>query len=223
MQSKSVAVFCSAQDEVSDYHKTTAEDLGRSLAEKGFCLVTGGSNTGLMKEVVDGYRKVKPKEDGIVNIKGVIPTVLRQYNIIHDEIDQFHWTDGMGKRLEVFHKISDSIVVLPGGFGTMHELLDFLVSNQFGISKEKIILYNADGFWDNFIAQLDKMVENKTLNPKHRALLNLTDNLNQIIDILGEGKVQEAGLNDRYWEKKLQAGAASAAPSSVTTDMIGPQ
>ncbi len=194
---KTVAVFCSADDKISQKYKNEARALGERLAETDSNLVTGGSKTGLMKEVVDGFLTKGEKE----RVTGVLPEVLKAHNVHHEGISQLHWVDGMHERLKTFHSLAQAIVVLPGGFGTMHEMLDFLVSNQFGITSQKIILLNTNGFWDFFLKQLEVMQEENILAVKHRNLLQVATSIDQAISLLGTQQVA-AGLSDKYWETK---------------------
>ena len=194
---KTVAVFCSADDKISQKYKDEANTLGERLAKTQCNLVTGGSKTGLMKEVVDGFLTKGAAE----RITGVLPKVLKEHNVHHEGIYQLNWVDGMHERLKTFHALAQAIVILPGGFGTMHELLDFLVSNQFGITSQKIILLNTNGFWDFFLKQLEVMQEENILAAKHRNLLQVATSIDQAISLLSIQQVT-AGLDDRFWEAK---------------------
>src|SRR5579871_4935985 len=113
-----VAIFCSADDKASESFKSLAHKLGQMLGERGFGLVTGGSKTGLMKAVIDGYAA---KASHLNTLYGVMPKVLQKYNVHHALIpfEQLIWVDSMHARLEQFHTLSDSIIILPGGFGTL--------------------------------------------------------------------------------------------------------
>lgn len=192
---KTVAVFCSADDKISQKYKDEAHALGARLAERDCNLVTGGSKTGLMKEVVDGFLTKGVAEQ----VTGVLPKVLKELNVHHEEIPILHWVDGMHERLKTFHSLAQAIIVLPGGFGTMHELLDFLVSNQFGITSQKIILLNTDGFWDFLLKQFEVMQESNILATKHRNLLQVATSIDHALSLLGTQQVT-AGLSDKYWE-----------------------
>lgn len=197
-----VAVFCSADDKVSDRYKQSAYELGKELGRKEYGLITGGSKTGLMKEIVDGYANTAADTK---QLYGVLPQVLAPYNVQHPTILKEHclWVETMYKRLERFHELSDVIVVLPGGFGTLHELMDFLVHNQFALDKKQVILINTDGYWDCLLAQFQRMIDEKLLAEKHRALLICVPSVAACIERLeGTGNVQgEQGLQSHYWQK----------------------
>lgn len=198
-----VAVFCSADDKASEQFKFVARKLGHKLGENEFGLVTGGSKTGLMKEIIDGYVQ---KASNLKNLYGVIPTVLKKYNIHHFAIpeNQLIWVEGMHSRLEQFHKLSDIIIILPGGFGTLHELMDFLVSKQFSLNNKQIILFNIDGYWNNLLKLFQTMQENNLLTPAHQNIFTVVNNeqecINKLINSVYLDK--ENRLDAFYWQKK---------------------
>lgn len=195
-----VAVFCSADDKVSAEYKRLAHDLGAQLGLHGLHLVTGGSNTGLMKEVVDGYVETGSEK----NIFGVLPESLKPYDVHHPSIpsSNLSWVSTIHVRLARFHELVQAVIALPGGFGTLHELLDFMVHKQFGLIQMPIILVNPDGFWDGLVSQFNHMKEQKLLSQKTLDGLDVVKSVQQCIDVvalLDYGEKQ--GLQDRYWEQ----------------------
>lgn len=198
-----VAVFCSADNKVSEQFKTYAYNLGTLLGNNNFGLVTGGSCTGLMKEVVNGYVSVT---SNIKNLYGIMPQVLACYDAHHRAIpnENLIWVDTIHIRLSKFHELSDVIVVLPGGFGTLHEMMDFLIHNQFALSKKPIILINYEGYWNSLLSQFKTMIKEQLLSPQHLASLIIVQSENECMQKLVNNELQyaEQGLNTRYWENK---------------------
>ncbi len=198
-----VAVFCSADDKVSESFKILAHNLGKQLAKHNFGLITGGSRTGLMKEVVDGYTS---GATSLENLYGVMPQVLAEYNVHHPAIPQenLHWVKTLHIRLAKYHDLADIIIILPGGFGTLHELMDFLVHNQFALNVKPIILINSQGYWDNLLAQFQTMIKHKLLSPKHLTALSLVKSDDECIEKLINQEFlysEKDGLSSYYWEK----------------------
>jgi uncharacterized protein (TIGR00730 family) len=207
-QQQTIAVFCSADNKVSDSFKTIAHNLGALLGQHGFGLVTGGSQTGLMKEIVDGYVHAT---DSLHNLFGIMPDALKPFDVHHKKIpeNQLLWVQTMHCRLTNFQNISDAIIILPGGYGTLHELMDFLVHSQFELIKKiPIIICNIDGYWDNLLQQFKVMEEHKLLHPKHLALITVANSEQECLDILinlsQSSSTHECGLNSFYWEKNKQ-------------------
>lgn len=197
-----IGVFCSADNNITARFKEIAFSLGAFIAEKNYGLVTGGSKTGLMKEVVDGYVKQASSE----NLHGIMPEALKNYDVEHDKIpkDNLTWVKTLHERLLEFQDKVEIVVILPGGFGTLHELMDFLVHEQFGLIKKRIILFNIDHFWDPLLAQFKVMVDNNALKQKHFDQLELVRTVKDLENLLKNKEVDESkreGLKSRYWEK----------------------
>ncbi|MBN9344437.1 MAG: Rossman fold protein, TIGR00730 family [Caedibacter sp. 38-128] len=194
-----VGVFCSADDKISDRYKEEAWVLGKAISNEGYHLVTGGSCTGLMNAVINGF--VFQKNQG--KMKGIIPSVFKEYNVHHPQIVKKNlvWTDNLYQRLEIFQNTCDTLIVLPGGFGTLHELMDFLVARQFGITNKKIILLNLDCFWDYLLQQFKVMVVKNVLPQKHLDLLTIVTKVSECIKEIQMREQQNYGLNYRFWEK----------------------
>lgn len=196
-----VAVFCSADNKVSGAYKTMAYNLGKKLGSHNFGLVTGGSKTGLMKEVVDGYISSAHTKKGLY---GVMPHVLYSYNVHHEDIltENLLWVDTLHLRLARFAELAQTIIILPGGFGTLHELMDFLAHNQFALTSKPIILINYQGYWDNLLAQFKVMNEQQLLADKHLHAIHVVDSEDECMNILVNDCAihQEQGLSDHYWK-----------------------
>jgi len=197
-----VGVFCSADDKISDVNKQHAFRLGQILVENNYALITGGSKTGLMKEVVDGYVSKAP----VIRVQGVMPKILQGYNAVHPDItdDNLTWTETVHQRLSVLHDKCDIVIILPGGFGTLHELMDFLVHNQYGIIKKRIVLLNIEGFWDPLLDQFKSMVEKNSLRQEHLNHLEIVSSIDECLEKMSLPHIVQVGqgFDDRHWEVK---------------------
>lgn len=204
-----VGVFCSADDKISTQYKKLAHYLGQLIAENKWGLVTGGSRTGLMKEVIDGYTE-SPHHTDLHSVKGILPTVFKEANIHHPKIKENNllWTDSVHLRLASFQDNCDALVFLPGGFGTLHELMDFLVHNQFGLMKKKIILVNINHYWDPLLQQFKVMSDQAALHKKHLEHLKVVTDINQCLKLIKTSSDEKLmqGVQDRYWEKENKRG-----------------
>lgn len=202
---RKVTVFCSADDKAQDKFKTLAYRLGESLGYNNFGLVTGGSKTGLMKEVINGYTT---RNNDLTNLHGILPIVLQSHNVHHESIleENLIWVETMHIRLKNFHDLSDVIVILPGGFGTLHELMDFLVHNQFGLLTTPVIIINIDGFWNNLLAQFATMVQENLLSAKTLSIIRVVQSEDECMKLLMTKNINhsDGGLNSRYWEANKQ-------------------
>mgnify|MGYP000214500637 CR=1 FL=1 len=167
-----VGVFCSAEDTVAQSHKNAAYSLGRLLGLNGFKLVTGGSNKGLMRHVNDGYVSTGSQE-----VYAIVPEILQTYDIVHWGIwnENVIWTDTLHQRLAQFQAQCDCMIILPGGFGTLHELIDFLTHYQFGYITPDIIILNHEGFWSPLLQQFEAMVASNALEAALLRIIHVAD------------------------------------------------
>ena len=112
-------------------------------------------------------------------MQGVIPSLFKNYNVHHPKIPELNlvWTETIHQRLQAFNERCDTLVVLPGGFGTLHELMDFIVPKQWGLTDKKIILLNSDHYWDHLLLQFKTMVEKNALKQRQLDLLVVVTNV----------------------------------------------
>lgn len=197
---KNIAVFCSADDKIETNIKKVAYNLGEMIAKGNYGLVTGGSKTGLMQEVTNGFAQQGTDN---INLYGILPQVFKNAKIEHPLIPEKNliWTQTLGTRLNLFQQMSDAVIVLPGGLGTFHELLDFLVHQQFKLIEKPILLFNLDNFWEGFLLQLKKMVEKNCLAPQHLKLFIVVETVEEALKNLSHLRPLHQGLEERYWEK----------------------
>ena len=177
-----VGVFCSANNNISQEYKTTAFHLGKRIGLHNYALVTGGSKTGLMKEVMDGY--LSTAQD--TSAYGILPSVLQSFDVDHPGIpaDNLVWTDTIHQRLCHFHSLCDYAIIMPGGFGTLHELLDFLAHNQFGLITTTIIILNSNNFWSPLLRQLETMAQEHMVPQHHIDALHVGDSIDDCMAII---------------------------------------
>lgn len=201
---KTICVFCSADDKVPNEYKQAAHDLGVQLAKNGFALLSGGNNSGLMNEVNNGHFIGDPS----LPRHAVIPNIMRELSLNHPHIpaENVTWTEDVYARLKKFYDMCHHVVILPGGYGTMHELMDCLVLSQFGVIKKRIVLLNIDNFWDGIIQQFNTMVRKRTLYNKHLEHLIVAANITEAIDHLQSNIELELtqGFADNHWRNNSE-------------------
>jgi len=199
VSSKIVCVFCGANTKLPTEYEAAAFELGTALARNNFSLATGGGKVGLMKQVIEGHASTHSQTTRY----GVIPLVLKPYDPQHYliPVDNIIWTNSIHSNLESFASLGEHIVVLPGGFGTLHELMDCLVHNQFGLSKKHIYLYNFENFWDPLIAQFKTMIKIRTLEQIHLDHLIIVHSLEELTAKLKSEKkfALSQGFDDQHW------------------------
>ncbi|MGI8574520.1 MAG: TIGR00730 family Rossman fold protein [Egibacteraceae bacterium] len=163
-----VCVFCASSEAVSAELRRVAAELGRELAARGWELVYGGGNVGLMGEVARAALSAHGE------VLGVIPHRLVEHEFALDGLTRLMRTDTMRERKDLMDAHSDAFVVLPGGIGTLEELLEIITLKQLGYHARAIVLLDPDGFWDPLLAQLTRIVDRRFARPDLAALWTVT-------------------------------------------------
>ena len=148
-----ISVFCGfiVICRVSD--RAQAYELGKTLAVQNIELVYGGANVGLMGTVANGVM-----ENGGKAI-GVLPAFLKKVEIANLNLTELVMVDTMHQRKAKMNELSDGVIALPGGFGTLEEFFEMLTWAQLGLHRKPVALLNVDGFYDALLALVDTMVE----------------------------------------------------------------
>lgn len=164
-QMKAISVFCGSNFNGNPVLLKAVHHLADVMVEKKISLVFGGGRVGVMGLIADAVL-----QRGGIAI-GVIPKFLMDKEVGHTGLTELIITENMHQRKQKMADLSDGVITLPGGFGTMEEFFEVLTWLQLGIHGNPIGLLNIDGFYDPLLMQIDLMVENKFLKPLNRDLV----------------------------------------------------
>ncbi len=143
-----VAVYCGSRLGNNKVYEQAARELGSALAKNGLGLVYGGASIGLMGAVADGV------VDGGAQAVGVIPTFMLKHEIAHEGLTRLHLTDTMHTRKTVMAEYADAFITLPGGLGTLEEIMEIATWRQLYQHEKPMIILNINGFYDSLIEHL---------------------------------------------------------------------
>lgn len=175
---KSVAVYCASSFGPEAYTKV-AQEVGRFLARNKIRVVYGGGSGGLMGTVANSALEAGGE------VVGVIPDFLGNLEIRHKSLTEIFVVETMHERKAKMVALSDGILVLPGGYGTLDELFEILAWSQLRIFAGPVGILNVNGFYDLLLAHLDRAVEDKFLRPENRALVLVDDNMEGLLGQMG--------------------------------------
>ncbi len=178
MTLENVAVFCASAMGVDGVYREAAEELGRTLAERGIGLIYGGSNVGLMQVVAESCLAHGGR------VVGVIPEVLVDLEVAHQGISELHVVDTMHTRKALMGERADAFLILPGGFGTMEEMFEVLAWQTLGLHTKKIVLLNTAGFYDSLLRWLDHAVTEGMLKERSREILLVAGTVGEALAML---------------------------------------
>ncbi len=162
-----VCVFCGSNVGTNPAFRESALELARILVARQWELVYGGGAVGLMGILADAVLARGGE------VTGVIPEFLVDKEVGHSGLTRRIVVPTMHERKETMYRLSDAIVAMPGGFGTLDELFEFVTWAQLGLHGKPIGLLNVDGFYDSLLSQLDRMVTDGFLRAEHRGLIRV--------------------------------------------------
>ena len=193
---KTICVFCGSSAGRNNLYGLKAESLGRFFLRNGLRLVYGGANVGLMRILADTILS------GGGEVVGVMPRSLVDREVAHTGLTQMHIVGDMQERKALMADLSDAFITLPGAYGTFDELFEMLTWNQLGIITKPVGLLNIDGFFDPLIRMLDRSVEEQFLRPEHRAILQVEEDEEKLMEKLNVYKPVVA----QKWIERLKEG-----------------
>ena len=176
--SKSVCVYSSSSMIVSDEFKELASELGREIGRRGWNLIFGAGQHGLMGATARGVH-----ESGGTVI-GVIPEKMDHPEITYMEADVLITTQDLRERKGVMDSKADGFIALPGGIGTLEEIIEMLTLRQLGFHERPVIFLNSNGYYNPLFDFFDHMIEHNTYSHKHKAMYEVSTNPKMALDII---------------------------------------
>ncbi len=174
---KSICVFCSSRN-VGDIYVESAEKLGELLAEKSITLVYGGANVGLMGILA---RKMLANNAKVI---GVIPHRIFKNKLAENSLKKLVVTEDMKARKAKMHELSDAFIALPGGFGTLEELLEIITLKQLEYHNKAIVIVNTDGFYDKLNELFEHLYTMKCAGKRYRALYHFANSVEEAMEYI---------------------------------------
>jgi uncharacterized protein (TIGR00730 family) len=170
-----VAVYCGSADGNDPVYLSEAAELGRAIAGAGLGMVYGGASVGLMGAVADAAL------DGGGEVIGVLPSVLAGSEIAHLGLTRLEVVATMHERKARMVALADAFLILPGGYGTLDELLEIVTWAQLRMHAKPCVLINTAGYWNGLLDFLDSAVAAGFLKQSNRDLLQVTKNAEEAV------------------------------------------
>lgn len=175
---KNICVFCSSSDYLDDIYYKDAKELGILIGQNGYNIVYGGSTLGMMWACASEVKNNGGK------IYGVMPQRLVDMGCRTDNCDEFFLAQGMRERKQKMDEISDAVIVMAGGFGTLEEFAEMLVQKQLGYSKKAIVILNTNEYYDKLLEFFEKIIENKFANRFVRNLIYVASTPQEAVEYI---------------------------------------
>jgi uncharacterized protein (TIGR00730 family) len=177
---KSVVVFCGSNEGYDETYREIAYQLGTILAERNIRVIYGGGKVGLMGAVAEGALQHGGE------VIGVIPKFLKTKEVAHEGLTELIVVDNMHDRKVKMHELSDAVITLPGGWGTMDEMFEMLTWGQLGLHQKPVTLLNINGFYDSLKVLVSNMVQEGFLNEYTREVLKSGDTIEEVLQIIDQ-------------------------------------
>ena len=185
-----VCVFCASSANIDVRYLEAAHELGTLLADGGWRCVNGGGAVGLMGAVTDGTL------DAGGEVTGVIPKFMVDNGWCYDRLEDVVITADMHQRKQMMSDMADAVIALPGGVGTLEELLETLTWRQLGLVKKPVIILNTLGYYDPLLSMLQHAIDEGFMKPSHNQLWTVAATPQEAIDRLADDSAVE--LESKY-------------------------
>lgn len=185
---QNICVYCASSSKIDSIYFETAKKLGTILAQNNLRLVYGGGSVGMMGVLADSVLKTGGE------VTGVIPQFMCDAKWQHDGLTELVITDNMHERKEKMALLGDAAVALPGGCGTLEELLEVITWKQLGIYTKPIVIVNVGGYYDHLIAQFQQAADELFMRPQHLRMWTVVESAEQILDAIANAHTWDENL-----------------------------
>jgi hypothetical protein len=185
-----VCVYAGSAAGGSDVYAEATRALAGAIVERGAAVVYGGGSLGLMGVLADATLEAGGQ------VTGVIPRFLDDREVAHEGVTDLRVVETMHERKMLMADLADAFVVLPGGIGTLEEIVEMLSWSQLGLHRKPMGLLDTDGFWQPLTALLDHMTSERFVGTDHRRLLLSAPSVDELLDAM---IAWEAPVDGRQW------------------------
>lgn len=187
---KSVCVYCGSSFGNDEAYKQAAADFGQVLAGAGVRLVYGGGGVGLMGETA------RAAHDAGGQVLGIMPQFLRSREILYDTVETRVVTSMHERKMMMFEE-SDAFVVLPGGVGTLEEVIELLSWRRLDLHKKPVVFLNVNGFWQPFFDLIEYTLTAQFTPPSFRFTYASVDRVEDILPAIAAMANQDLQIDTR--------------------------
>jgi uncharacterized protein (TIGR00730 family) len=192
-QIKNVCVYSASSTKIAPVYFAAAEELGRLLAMRSINLINGAGSIGLMAATSNAALSAGG------TVTGVIPSFMVEQNWHHSGLTRLVETETMHERKQLMAEMSDGVIALPGGCGTMEELLEIITWKQLGLYLKPIVILNINGFYDPLLEMLQRAIDGHFMRPEHGTIWQVATSAQEAIDLL---------YTTPWWDKNVRKIAA---------------
>ena len=175
---KNVCVYSASSTQIDPIYFQAADTLGRLLAQKGINLINGAGCLGLMSRISDAALATGG------TVTGIIPHFMVEQNWHHKGLTHLIETETMHERKRMMADLSDGIIALPGGCGTMEELLEMITWKQLGLYLKPIVILNTNGFYNPLLEMLERAIDQHFMRRQHGTIWQVAQTPDEALQLL---------------------------------------
>ena len=175
---QSVCVYSASSTKIADCYFRAARELGELLAHHGIRLVNGAGNLGLMRACADACLEAGGQ------VTGVIPRFMVEQGWQHKGLTEMIEVENMHQRKQKMADLSDAVIALPGGCGTLEELLEIITWKQLGLYLNPIVILNTNGFFDPLLAMLQRAMDENFMRQQHGAIWHVASTPQEAVELI---------------------------------------
>ena len=184
----SVCVYSASSTKVAPVYFEAAARLGRLLALRGIRLVNGAGRQGLMRAVADAVL------EGGGRVTGVIPRFMVEQGWHHEGLTELVEVESMHERKHRMAALSDGVIALPGGCGTLEELLEIITWKQLGLYLNPIVVLNTEGFFDPLLEMLHRAIDRHFMREQHGRIWRVASTPDEAVEMLYTTPVWDSSI-----------------------------
>lgn len=173
-----VCVYSASSTKIDPVYFDAARQLGALLAQKHIRLINGAGNMGLMSAVSDAVLQSGGE------VTGVIPHFMVEQNWHHTGLTELVEVESMHQRKKTMAELSDAVITLPGGCGTLEELLEIITWKQLGLYRNPIVILNIKGYFDPLLQMMDKAMEENFMRRQHGAIWKVAHTPQEAVELI---------------------------------------
>jgi uncharacterized protein (TIGR00730 family) len=175
-----ICVYCASSAKIDEIYFEATERLAKILVNSGVQVIYGGGGHGLMGKLADTVLA----QGG--QIKGIMPQFMNEVEWAHKKVTDFEFTNTMHERKAKFLENIDALIALPGGTGTLEELLEAITLKRLGQFTKPIIILNTNGYYDPLIQMLERCIEEKFLRPIHAEMWTFVHQPEEVMSAINQ-------------------------------------
>jgi TIGR00730 family protein len=190
---QTICVYCASSTQIKPSYFDATSSLAQILAKANISVVYGGGSNGLMGQLADSVLAEGGK------ITGVIPRFMCEVEWNHTNLTELILVETMHERKEKMATMADAVVALPGGCGTLEELLEVITWKRLGIFTKPIVIVNLEGYFDALITMLDRAVDEHFMRDEHREMWKVVETPEEVLSAI---------QNSTAWDSNARSFAA---------------